>query len=39
MVEYYRKLEFSFEMWFRYRLRYRPKVLANLGFGFGHKQK
>ena len=22
------------EMWFRYRLRYQPKVLANLGFGF-----
>ena len=28
-------LDYPFEMWFRYRLRYRPKVSANLGFSFG----
>ena len=30
-------LDFPFEMWFRYRLWYWPKVLANLGFSFGIK--
>ena len=28
-------LDFPFEMWFWYQLRYQPKVLANVGFGFG----
>ena len=28
-------IKFSFAMWFQYWLRHRPKVLANLGFGFG----
>ena len=28
------KMPHTIEMWFWYRLRYRPKVSANLGFGF-----
>ena len=36
---YYRKPDFSFEMWFRYQLRYRLKVSNNLGFGIEPKPK
>jgi hypothetical protein len=38
-IPHYQKLDSPFEMWFRYWLRYRPKVSANLGFGFGPKPK
>ena len=32
---HYRLLDSPFEMWFQYRLQYRPKLSGNLGFGFG----
>ena len=32
-----KNLDFSFEMWFRYRLWYWPKGSTNLDFGFGPK--
>ena len=35
----YRYLDSPFKMQFRYRLRNRPKVSANLGFGIGPKPK
>ena len=35
----YRELDSPFKMQFQYRLRYRPKVSANLGFGIIHKPK
>ena len=33
------QLDSPFEMWFRYRLQYRLKVSANLGFSIGPKPK
>ena len=35
IAKYAWQLDSPFEMWFQYRLQYRPKVSANLGFGFG----
>ena len=34
-AKYTRQLDSPFGMWFCYRLPFQPKVMANLGFGFG----